>query len=370
MKQNLQHRTRLFLEQAQAIYPEYDYSRVVFANQQTKVEIGCPKHGYFAAKPNSLLMNRTGCPQCRGPYMSRANRWDGMLTKFGAKFGNRYDYSAVCYIGSGTVIKIICREHGEFWQLPAKHAAGQGCPQCAKRSFGAYQQYGQDGFEQRAKAKHGDKYQYGKFTACASLISITCSRHGVFQQTAGSHLQGHGCPECQKMDQQEFEQRARARHGNRYRYGRYCGCLDKIDITCPEHGMFQQTANVHLRGHGCSRCSKSLRYSASLFKQWPDIAAQPSLFYCVQFKRNAFLCYKVGITKLSYSKARINQHISDPNYTATVVKTIPMCLGEAWQKEQAFLKYARANGLSAHLPIPLRRGGDTECFLPTIVRLR
>lgn len=31
--------------------------------------------------------------------------------------GNRYDYSKVDYVNSGTKVCIICPEHGEFWDV-------------------------------------------------------------------------------------------------------------------------------------------------------------------------------------------------------------------------------------------------------------
>ena len=43
---------------------------------------------------------------------------------------NKYDYSKVEYKNIETKVCIICPEHGEFWQIPANHLRGQGCPKC------------------------------------------------------------------------------------------------------------------------------------------------------------------------------------------------------------------------------------------------
>jgi hypothetical protein len=50
---------------------------------------------------------------------------------------NKYDYSKVEYKNSSTKVCIICHEkdskgneHGEFWQTPASHIYGSGCPKC------------------------------------------------------------------------------------------------------------------------------------------------------------------------------------------------------------------------------------------------
>ena len=42
--------------------------------------------------------------------------------------GDRYDYSKSRYVNTSTKIKVMCREHGEFHQLPHNHLKGQNCP--------------------------------------------------------------------------------------------------------------------------------------------------------------------------------------------------------------------------------------------------
>lgn len=56
----------------------------------------------------------------------------------------------------------MCPEHGEFWQTPHNHLNKKGCPICAKRKFGAYHKDNTESFIAKAKAVHGDKYDYSK----------------------------------------------------------------------------------------------------------------------------------------------------------------------------------------------------------------
>ena len=45
---------------------------------------------------------------------------------------DKYDYSKVNYINADTQIIIICKEHGEFTQIPDFHINRKcGCPKCA-----------------------------------------------------------------------------------------------------------------------------------------------------------------------------------------------------------------------------------------------
>lgn len=52
-----------FLQKAIQINNEYDYSKVQYINQHTKVIVTCVKHGDFEITPNNLL-NGKGCPKC------------------------------------------------------------------------------------------------------------------------------------------------------------------------------------------------------------------------------------------------------------------------------------------------------------------
>lgn len=50
--------------------------------------------------------------------------------------GNKYDYSKSEYKGSGINVCISCKKHGGFWQTPANHNRGQGCPKCKHEKIG------------------------------------------------------------------------------------------------------------------------------------------------------------------------------------------------------------------------------------------
>ena len=59
-----------------------------------------------------------------------------------------------------------------------------------------------------------------------------------------------------KLTNQEFITRSRAIHGNKYGYAfvKYVSAHTKVSIYCPDHGMFEQSANHHMRGHNCPDC--------------------------------------------------------------------------------------------------------------------
>ena len=106
---------------------KYDYSKVNYTNNHTKICIICPEHGEFWQTPNKHLRG-DGCPYC-----SFNKKLDTVKFIERAKMvhGDKYDYSKIDYLNNRTKVCIICSEHGEFWQTPANHLMGVACPKCA-----------------------------------------------------------------------------------------------------------------------------------------------------------------------------------------------------------------------------------------------
>src|SRR5690242_12957316 len=76
------------------------------------------------------------------------------------KYKNKYDYSLVHYKGALLKVIIICRIHGEFEQSPSNHMKGEGCKKCRYIRNGLNSRLTQETFLKRAKAIHGDTYDY------------------------------------------------------------------------------------------------------------------------------------------------------------------------------------------------------------------
>lgn len=178
------------------------------------------------------------------------------------KHSDKYNYSKVEYIGSQTKVCIICPEHGEFWQTPANHVRGQGCPKCAKESNGKERRNTTENFIYNAIKVHGVYYNYSKteYINARTKVCIICPEHGEFWQIPFAHLRGQGCPNCsgRNMDNELFIGKAKEVHGDKYDYSKvnYVNSKDKVCIICPEHGEFWQSPAKHLYGRGCPKCGK------------------------------------------------------------------------------------------------------------------
>lgn len=117
-------------------------------------------------------------------------------------------------------------------------------------------------FIKRARAIHGDKYDYSKVVYVNSYtkVCIICPKHGEFWATPNNHLRGKGCKMCNVgvvWDTESFISRIIETRGNRYDYSKvnYTDGKTKVCIICPEHGEFWQSPSHHLQGQGCPKCS-------------------------------------------------------------------------------------------------------------------
>jgi predicted nucleic acid-binding Zn-ribbon protein len=190
-----------FIEKARKIHGNfYDYSKVDYINNKTKVTIICPIHGKFEQSPNNHLKGQ-GCPKCgiQKNALSRTLTAKEFVEKAKEVHQNKYDYSKVDYINNHTKVEIICPIHGSFWQQPKNHLVGKGCPKCGVKSGATSRLLTAKEFIEKAKKVHGDLYDYSKITYKhnKAKVEIVCNTCGYpFQIVPYALLMGQGCPFC------------------------------------------------------------------------------------------------------------------------------------------------------------------------------
>lgn len=174
--------------------------------------------------------------------------------------GDKFNYSKVDYKGIGTRIIVMCPDHGEFYPLPSNHLHDKGCRKCCGLAKSNTAE-----FIEKAKRVHEDKYDYSQvaYRTARAPVNIVCSLHGKFAQKPNNHLSGEGCRQCGNISKtltiNEFIERAKKIHGDKfdYRKAEYKHNTLPVNIICPTHGQFTQTADDHLQGRGCTSCSES-----------------------------------------------------------------------------------------------------------------
>ena len=187
-----------FIERAKKIHGDkYDYSKVEYVNNSTKVCILCPIHGEFWQKPEKHLRGH-GCSMCCKTGIKSSTK--EFIEKAKKVHGEKYDYSKVEYVNNHTKVCIICPIHGEFWQIPNSHLNGNGCYTCSYIKRGNDKKTTLDEFIKKAKEIHGNKYDYSKveYINAWTKVCIICPKHGEFWQTPHQHLSGHGCFKCKQ----------------------------------------------------------------------------------------------------------------------------------------------------------------------------
>ena len=114
---------------------KYDYSKVEYKDNKTPVCIICPEHGEFWQIPNNHIRGGK-CPKCeyKRRNLAYAKTTEQFIKEATLVHNNTYDYSKVEYYNKNSKVCIICPKHGEFWQSPASHIQGSGCPQCQNKN--------------------------------------------------------------------------------------------------------------------------------------------------------------------------------------------------------------------------------------------
>lgn len=191
--------TATYIKQAKAVHGErFIYDAVSYKNNTTKIDIECREHGIFSQRPTAHLKGQ-GCPTCARLIVSKKKTKAEFIADAEAVHGKgRYDYSKAVYKGNKVKVEIICNQCNEsFYPKPNNHITlKSGCPKCVFKNTWLTQ----DEFVRRCIETHGHgAYDYSKaiYTRGCDRVLIGCNTCGQwFEQQAGPHTRGTGCPQC------------------------------------------------------------------------------------------------------------------------------------------------------------------------------
>lgn len=273
---NRRKNTEWFIAKAKTVHGDrYDYSKTKYVTSNDKIVYTCQEHGDKEIIPYSHL-NGTGCNECG--FIKRANTrsktTEQFITEAKAIHGEKYGYDETRYVRGSVPVVIFCRACNlPFKQKPASHlngggGKGAGCQRCGDMLLKTTEQFIID-----AKKVHGDKYDYSRaiYVTAHVHVEIICGDHS-FTATPHNHLAGKGCARCagvMKRTVEVFVEQAKRIHGNKYSYSRVTNYTDahaKLQIECPDHGVFQQCADKHINAQqGCPHCSGAISNAETLF---------------------------------------------------------------------------------------------------------
>lgn len=365
-----------FVAKSRNVHGEkYDYSKVVYTNNRTKVCIICPEHGEFMLAPDKHTLGR-GCPVCtaQGAHKARRRTSDDFISLARNVHGDKYDYSKVDYQGNKVKVCITCPEHGNFWQVPNSHLSGRGCPVCGRIQANNSTTYSCAKFIEKARAKHGEKYDYSlvEYTSSSSKVKIVCPEHGVFEQVPSLHLYGNGCPQCAiervrtflKDTDEDFIVKARAKHGNKYDYSlvEYVSSQTKVKIICPKHGTFEQTPNNHLRGQKCPVCALEIRRLKRMDTENEFINKAKEVHGDIYNYDNITYSHSKSLVAISCSKHGVFKQMA---YSHIAGHGCPKCVHQISKGEQEMTDWIKQYFPDACHATRILAGKDIDIYIPS-----
>ena len=354
---------------------KYDYSRVVYCDQKTKVEIICPVHGSFFQRKDSHCKG-AGCKQCVYENVPPKYTIEDVVARFRVIHGDRFDYSLVTSSKSMDKIEIVCTEHGVFKQTVAHHLVSRGCPECAYESI----RLPLADFIAKSQEVHNYKYSYEKisfYPGYNSKVVITCPEHGDFQQSAGPHMQGKGCRECgtkvslskryTEFTTDNFISKVKAVHGDRYDYSstEYINTETKVKIICKTHGVFEQRPKCHEAGKGCAKCrNDNTTYNfIQKYRDNRELGNKDGLIYILKITGNDESFLKLGITSNKSGRfKRYRKQFKDVGYSYEILFESAMPNYQTAMLENEIFKQLRREG-SVYKPL-FDFSGKSECIVP------
>ena len=263
----------------------YSFDKLEYVDWKSPGIITCKRHGNFKLDQIRYALdphyNLQPCPVC-AEINKKNERNNGFLQRLNEKYGDKYTWITTDFGDYfKDKVKFICPKHGEVEQtlctlLNEDNGNGDGCPKCKREYQNLKQSYSLEEAIEKAKSLECCKdYDFSYVTEWLGVkhkYTFRCKKHNtIFKQTFDCIFgnNSNGCPDCLKeyienrppvFTNEEFIERAREVHGNKYDYSKveYKDNRTPVCIICQKHGEFWQTPMSHLSGCGCQKCHNSI----------------------------------------------------------------------------------------------------------------
>ena len=234
---------------------KYDYSKVEYKNNHTRVVIVCPRHGEFKQAPSKHWGGR-GCPKCpkQMSEKTRSDREAAFLRAAKKLYGDKYDFSRVVYKGAKVPVEVVCPKHGPFLKEPGHLLAGKACKACEK---------------EKRVSKEAANAARESFVEGKKAVDEREREHKErveknAQERRGRREAKEAVPRkkyvLKGLPKEAFLKGVAARHGDKYDLSnvKYENLDDVLTLKCPKHGEFNIKARDLFMGSGCPSCRQGL----------------------------------------------------------------------------------------------------------------
>lgn len=180
-------------------------------------------------------------------------------------------------------------EYGSFWQTPSNHLKGQCHPDKRSLRISKSKMMKQEDVIARLVEKYKDEdfdFSDVDYNGAHSKVTVKSEKYGTFVQEANALFRGHTCKEhgkdrfsnSMKLTQEEYIEKVSSRHCDKnYDFSKvkYIDSRSKVEVICPKHGSFWINADNLMQGKGCPHCgyhtSKKEKELYDRLKEWlPD----------------------------------------------------------------------------------------------------
>jgi len=225
-----------------------------------------------------------------------------------------------------------------------------------------------ENFIRRSEKVHSIKYKYDRVPDFwkpkeTPIVFIGCPNcNEYFEVKYDSFLAGTDCLNCSKPGRdvtsiEEFIERAKLVHGDKYTYEKVVPFKDQTEIViihCPIHGDFKQSPAHHLAGSGCKFCKREEQtYKTADFLKEVELAFPNQFTFDIDsdflpadklFKVTCKLCGN------SFRKNRRTFFMSGCKY----------CGDGRWKGEKLIKKYFKSNSILYETPKSFEELRDVE----------
>ena len=229
----------------------WDYSKVEAPlRDRRKISIGCKIHGYVNVYPLEHVSGKRGCHKCTRRPTHVTTEY--LIALYRKKHGDFFDYSKTQYTNSRTTVTITCPVHGDFGIGYRCHLKSKGCRKCnVDAKFKTWMTY-------QLKAYNG-KLTCLDTSVTTKSVRFNCSIHGNYKKKLKLLSPIGDCIHCHReVETKKKVALFNNVHFGRYVYGtlKKFGPFNAAKVRCSDHGWFVIQIFKHLEGKGCPVCDK------------------------------------------------------------------------------------------------------------------
>ena len=234
---------------------KYDYSKSIFKNKKSKIEIICPLHGQFSKRPIEHI-NGSGCPICKeskGEIKIRE-----LLNKYKVNFISQKEFEGCEYKKN---LKF------DFYIPKFNSCIEYDGPQHSEiiETWGGIKKLKETQIRDNIKNKFCTDNKIDllriKFTDYKNIENILAEYYSLTEAKKAKQPKVKVYKKTRENKINELISKCQITHNFKYKYiinvNEYKNINSHIEVLCPIHGSFIQRAYTHLNyGIGCKKCDE------------------------------------------------------------------------------------------------------------------